>query len=46
MTAHIEADSDTRVKTSSESCNGEIWRLEVSRLNKKQAQAVVHAVGS
>jgi hypothetical protein len=26
--------------------NGQIWRLEVSRLNKKHAQAVVQAVGS
>jgi hypothetical protein len=26
--------------------DGDIWRLEVSRLNKKHAQAVVHALGS
>jgi hypothetical protein len=26
--------------------NGDIWRLEVSRLNKRHAQAVVHALGS
>jgi hypothetical protein len=26
--------------------DGQIWRLEVSRLNKKHAQAVVHTVGS
>ena len=26
--------------------NGDVWRLEVSRLNKKHAQAVVHALGS
>jgi hypothetical protein len=26
--------------------DGEIWRLEVSRINKKQAQAVVHTVGA
>jgi len=26
--------------------NGDVWRLEVSSLNKKHAQAVVHALGA